>query len=194
MPRPDYFAGPDDRIPDEDHPPLDPSAPPISLDFFRSEYRHMIEYICGLFPQALGVPPVDPPPCALFESFFAPAPQSSPPLAFHWFERVHTALVDANSRLAAWLATGRSDCSFIPPRHTAYAVCGPHSSCRAVPVNESLLAHYPKPLRHSLQVGLSVSNLMALENSFRAPSVSLLCDVDYVGSAWVHSCTGLYSF
>ena len=39
----------------------------------------MIEYICGLFPQAVGVPPVDPPPRALFESFFAPAPDSSLP-------------------------------------------------------------------------------------------------------------------
>ena len=71
LPRTDYFADPDDRMPDEDHPPLDPSAPPISLDSFRSEYRRMIEYICGLFPQAMGVPPVEPPLRALFEFFFA---------------------------------------------------------------------------------------------------------------------------
>ena len=30
----------------------------------------MIDYVSGLFPQAAGVPPSAPPPCALFESFF----------------------------------------------------------------------------------------------------------------------------
>ena len=83
------------------------------------------------------------------------------------------ALVDADSRMTSWLATGRSDRLFIPPRHTAYAVLCPHSSGRAVPVNESLLAHYDKPLRPSLQVGLTVRDLMALESSFRAQSESL---------------------
>ena len=54
-----------------------------------------------------------------------------------------------------------------------YAVRGPHSSGRAVPVNDSLHAHYDKPLRPSLQVGLAVRDDMALECSFRAQSDSL---------------------
>ena len=133
----------------------------------------MVKYICGLFPQAEGVPPVDPPPWAFFESFFAFAPQSHTSFAFNWFERVRTALVDADACMASWLATGRSDRLFIPLRHTAYAVHGPHSSGHAVPVNDSLLAHYDKPLRPSLQVGLTVRDIMALECSFRAQSESL---------------------
>ena len=160
-------------MPDEGHPPLDPSAPPISLDSYRSEYRRMFEYICGLFPQAVGVPPVAPLPRALFESFFAPAPQSHSPLAFNWFERVSQALMDLDSRLASWIVAGRSDRSFIPARHTAYAVRGPHAAGCAVPVNKSLLSHYDKPLRPSLQVGLTIRDLMAFEASFCAQSESL---------------------
>ena len=128
----------------------------------------MIDYVCGLFPQA-----VDPPPRALFESFFAEAPQAQTPLAFNWFERVRTLLIDADSRMASWLATGRSDRLFFPPRHNTYAVRGPHAGGRAVPVNESLLAHYDKQLRPSLQVGLQVHDLMALESSFCVQSESL---------------------
>ena len=173
MPCNDDFVDPDERLPDEDHAPLDPSAPSISLDSHRSEYHRMFDYVCGLFPQAVGVPPVDPPPRAIFESFFAPAPQSSLPLAFNWFERVWQALTDADSRLAAWMASGRSDRSFIPSRHSTYAVRGLHAAGRAVPVNESLLSHYDRPLRPSLQVGLTVYELMDLEASFRAQSESL---------------------
>ena len=69
----DHFPG---DVPD----PLDPSAPPLSLDFARSECCRMIDYICGLFPQASGVPPSAPPPRALFESFFAPAAPATPSL------------------------------------------------------------------------------------------------------------------
>ena len=36
----------------------------------------MVKYICGLFPQAAGAPPVVPPPRVLFESFFASATPS----------------------------------------------------------------------------------------------------------------------
>ena len=173
LPHPDDYDDPDDRLPDDDHPPLGPSAPSLALDSSRSEYRRMVEYIYGIFPQVVGVPPVDPPPRALFESFFAPAPRSQPLLAFNCFARVQQALVDADSRLAAWIAAGRSDRAFLPSRHSTYAVWGPHAADCAVPVNESLLSHYDRPLRPSLQVGLTVRDLMSLEHSFRAQSESL---------------------
>ena len=84
MPMPPHVDPFDD--PEDERFPLDPSAPPLSLDSARSEYRRMIKYICSLFPQASGVPPVDPPPRALFESFFAPIPPASQLWAFNWFE------------------------------------------------------------------------------------------------------------
>ena len=69
-PHEDPLDDADERFPEDEHLPLDPSAPPLSLDSTRSEYRRMVEYVCGLFPHAAGVPPVAPPPRALFESFF----------------------------------------------------------------------------------------------------------------------------
>ena len=153
----------------------------------------MFEYICSLFPLAVGVPPVDPSPRALFESFFTPAPQSQSPLAFTWFKRVRQSLTGADSRLAAWIAVGRSDRSFIPARHTAYAVRGPHAAGRADPANESLLSHYEKPLRPSLMMGLTVRDLMAFEASFRAQPESFLCYVGSLGSSWVYLHSGVFS-
>ena len=164
LPPSDPLSDSDERYPDDDHPLFDPSAPPLSLDSFRSEYRRMVEYISGLFPQAAGVPPVDPPPRALFESFSASATLSQQSL----FQLVRTALMDTDARISSWLASGRLDRGFIPPRHNSYAVRCPHASGKAVPVNESLLAHFDKTLRPSLLVGLSIRDAMALEASFRA--------------------------
>ena len=128
----------------------------------------MVEYISGLFPMASGVPPVEPPPRALFESFFAPVPPASQSLAFNWFECVRTALIDANARVASLLASGRPERLLLPQRMATYAVRGECSHGRAVPVNESLLAHFERPLRPNLHLGLTVRDAMALEASFRA--------------------------
>ena len=102
------------------------------------------------------------------------------------FDRVHTALVDGDSRMASLLASGHSERLFLLPRHTSYAVQGKHASGKAVPVKESLLAHFGKPLRPSLLVGLPVRDAMTLEVSFRAQSEALLY------SMWVLS--GLLGF
>ena len=151
----------------------DPSAPPLSLDSSRLEYRHMAKYILGLFPQAACVPPSAPPPRVLFESFFTASAPSLPTLNFNWFDRVRQAVTDTASRMAAFLATGRSERSFLPSHNLLYAVRSDHSGARAVPVNESLLAHFDRPLRPNLLVGLSVHDAMALEASFRGQSEAL---------------------
>ena len=44
---------------------------------------------------------------------------------------------------------------------------------RAVPVNESLLSHFERPLRPNLQLGITISDAMALEASSRAQSEAL---------------------
>ena len=161
---------PDDRQFDDDTHFADPSAPPLSLDSSRSEYRCMVEYVLGLFPQASGVPPSAPPPRALFESFFADSTPSSPNLHFNWFDRVRQSLTDADARMAAFLSSGSSDRVFLPSRHLSYEVRGDHVGAKAVPANESLLAHSECPLRPNLLVGLSVRDAMALESSFRSQS------------------------
>ena len=166
----DPLAGEDERFPDNIPNPLDPSAPPLSLDSARSEYRRMIDYVCGLFPQAAGVLPSPPPLRALFESFFAPA---TPSLNFNWFDRVRTALVDADSRVAALLASGRPERLLLPQRLGSYAVRGDFSLGHSVPVNESLLSHFERPLRTNLQMGITVGDAMALEASCRAQTEAL---------------------
>ena len=167
------FSDSEDHLPDEDHLFLDPSAHLSSLDSSRAEYRHMVKYILGLFPQSAGALAAALPLRALFESFFASAAPSPPALSFNWFDCVRTTLMDADSRLAAFLVAGRSDQSFLQPRHTSYVVRGEHASGRTVPVNESLLAHFERRLRPTLLVGLSVKAAMSLEASFRAQSEAL---------------------
>ena len=130
----DLLSDSDDCYPDDD-PPLEPLAPPLSLDSGHSEYRRMVEYVWGLFLQVVGVAP---PPHALFESFFASAIPAAQSLAFNWFDRVRTTLVDADAHMAGFLASGRSERLFLPQRLSTYAMRGECASGRAVPVNDSL--------------------------------------------------------
>ena len=142
----------DDRFPGDVHDPLDPSAPPLALESARSEYRRMIDYICGLFPQAVGVSPSAPPPRALFESFFAPATPATPSLQLNWLDRVRASLMEADSRVASILSFGCPERLVLPQRLTSYAVKGDYAVGRAVPVNESLLSHFECPLCPNLQL------------------------------------------
>ena len=134
-----------DELPDEDTldavpQDTDPSLPQVIPEAFRSEFRRMLAFIIDLFPQAAGSPSVPPPPRALFEDFFAPASVPPQPIFLNWFERVRAALADVDARMAATLAAGRSDFSFIPSRSPSYTVHGDSAQGRAVPVNPSLLS------------------------------------------------------
>ena len=173
----DPLADGDDRFPGDGPDPLDPSAPPLSLDFARSEYPRMIDYICGLFPQAAGVPPSAPSPRALFEAFFAPAAPATPLLQLNWFDRVRTSLVEADSHVASILSSGRPERLVIPQKLASYALKGDCALGRAVPINESLLSHFERPLPPTLQLGVTVRDAMALEASCRAQSEALIFDV-----------------
>ena len=159
----------DDRFPGDVHDPLDPSAPPLALESARSEYRRMIDYICRLFPQAVGVPP----PRALFESFFAPATPATSSVQLNWFDRVRTSLLEADSRVASILSLGRPERIVLPQRLSSYAVKGDCALGRAVPVNESLLSHFERPLRPNLLLSITIRDAMALEASSRAQSEAL---------------------
>ena len=168
-----YMDDDDDRFPGDVHDPLDPSAPPLALESARLEYRRMIDYICWLFPQAVGVPPSAPPPHALFESFFAPAAQATHSVQLNWFDRVRTSLLEADSGVASLLSSGRPERLVVPQRLPTYAVKGDCALGRAVPVNESLLSHFEIPLRLNLQLGITICDAMALEASSRAQSEAL---------------------
>ena len=135
-----------------------PAAVP---DSFRSEFHRMLAFLVDLFPQAAGSQSAPPPPRALFEDFFGSSAPHSSPIFLSWFERVSMALAEADSRLAFFLASGRSDFSFLPPRNTTCAV------------SPSLLALYDRQLKPSYHVGLTVCEAAALESSLRAQSEAL---------------------
>ena len=155
---------PQDAIP---HDP-DPAFAAGVTDSFRSEFRRMLSFIVDLFPQAADSPSVSPPPRTLFEDFFAPLTVPPQPIFLSWFEQVRTALTDADSRMAASLAAGRSDYSFIPSRSPSYAVHGHFVQGWAVPLNPSLLSLFKRPLKPSLLLGISIREAAAFEASFRA--------------------------
>ena len=138
------------------------SAPPVSS--------------APLAPPSASVPPPPGfPPRALFESFFAPAAQATPSVQLNWFDRVRTSLFEADSRVASLLSSGRPERLVVPTRAPSYAVKGDCALGHAVPVNESLLSHFDRPLRPSLQLGLTICDAMTLEASSCAQSVPCLC-------------------
>ena len=151
----------------------DPEAlvPPPLSDSIRAEVRCMYQYLVDLFPQAAGSSQASP-PCALFEEFFAPPP-SHQLVYLAWFERVRSALSEADSRLASLLASGCPESSLLPPHNAQYSVGGEASLCSAAPVNPSLLAMFERPLRPSLHLGLTIRQAALLEASSWALSESL---------------------
>ena len=150
-----------------------PSLPQVVPEAFRLEFRRMLSCIVDLFPQAAGSPSVSPPPRALFEDFFAPDSMPPQPIFLNWFERVRAALADADARMAASLAVGCSDFSFLPSHSPSYAVHGDFAQGWEVPVNPSLLSLFERNLKPSLMLGLSIHEAVALEASFLAQSESL---------------------
>ena len=164
----------------------DPTVPLAVPDQFRSEFYRMLGFIVDLFPQAAGSPAVPPPPRALFEDFFGSSSLSSSPLFLNWFEHVSTALVDADTRLASFIASGRFDFAFLQPRNSLYAVHGEFALGHAAQVNPSLLSLFERSLKPSHHLGLSIREAAALEASFRSHSEALS------HSMWVLS--GLLAF
>ena len=98
----------------EDSPPdavprvIDPGFA-VVLEAVCSEFCRMMCFIVNLFPQAAGSPSIPSPPRAVFEDFFCSSTPSSSPIFLNWFERVRSALSEADSHLANFVASGRGD-------------------------------------------------------------------------------------
>ena len=75
--------------------------------------------------------------------------------------------------MASILSSGSPERLVLPQRLASYAVKGDCALGRAVPVNESLLSHFERPLHPTLQLGVAVRDAMALEASCRAQSEAL---------------------
>ena len=123
-PPPSAFAfAPDDPF---DPGFADPEAllPPSVPDSIRAEILRMYQDLVDLFPRTAGSPQAPPPSRALFEDFFSPASAPHQPIYLSWFERVRSALSEADSLLASLLASGCSELPLLPPCFAQYAVGG----------------------------------------------------------------------
>ena len=98
----------------------------------------------------------------------------SSPIFLNWFEGVRSALSEADSHLASFVASGRGDFLFLPSRSSSYAVHGDFALGGAAPINPSLLSLFERRLKPSYHVGLSIREAAALEASLRSQSEALL--------------------
>ena len=174
-----FSFGLSDDLP-EDAPPdalprvLDPVASSSALpESARSEFRRMMAFTVDLFPQAAGSPSVPPPPRALFKDFFSSSVPPPPPIFLNWFGRIRSALADADSRLASFVASGRGDYRFLPSRSSTYAVHGYFALGGAASVNSTLLSLIERHLKPTHHVGLTIREAAALEASLRSQSEAL---------------------
>ena len=133
----------------------------------------MLAFIVDLFPQAVGSPSVPPPPRALFEDFFSFSAPSSSSIYLNWFERILSALSEADSRLASFVASGRGDFLLLPSRSPVYAVHGDFALGGVAPVNSSLLSLLDRKLKSSHHLSLSIREASAFEGSLRSQSEAL---------------------
>ena len=92
---------------------------------------------------------------------------SSPPLLLLLLRSFSTALSEADSRLASFVASGRGDYLFLPSQSATYAVHGDFALGGAAPVNPSLLSLFERRLKPSNHVGLSIREATAFEASLR---------------------------
>ena len=111
----------------------------------------------------MGYPSV-PPPRALFEDFFSSSAPSLP-IYLNWFKRIRSALSEADSRLASFVASGRCDFLLLPSRSPFYAVHGDFALGGAGPVNPSLLSLLDRKLKPSHHLVLSIHEAASFEGS-----------------------------
>ena len=164
---------PDDAPPDALPRDLDPVAPSALSESAWSKFRRMMAFIVNLFQQAAGSPSVPPLPRALFEDFFSSSAPPPSPIFLNWFERIRSALADADSQLASFVASGRGDYLFLPTRSSTYAVHGDFTLSGAAPVNPSLLSLFERRLKPTHHVGLTIREAAAFEASLRSQSEAL---------------------
>ena len=87
----------------------------------------------------------------------------SSPIFLNWFEGVRSALSEADSHLASFVASGRGDFLFLPSRSSSYAVHGDFALGGAAPINPSLLSLFERRLKPSHHVEGSIREAAALE-------------------------------
>ena len=188
----DYRSLPQDPPlfrPFSDPDPDDPDPPDVDPDFSeqpfpsqpnpdpdqmsQKDYRKMLNYIVGIYPQAKGLPPSPRRSKALFEDIFSSVVEPEPLPSLRWFERVVTALQDADRRLHLCVETKRLDSCLLPVRKGIYSVYNNPSCGKFVPINDEFEALLDKPISNSRLVSISLKECSMLETSARSQSEAL---------------------
>ena len=139
-----------------------------------ADYRRMVNYVHGLFPQSVGEPIAFTQSQSEFETIFPGAKDAQQDIpTFTLFKRVGQALQEADDRLKRHAAGYRRDKYLLPRRKPFYGVSGNPSSGMAVPPNNSLESHVTKHLPTFRSVSLTVEECTSLETTFRAQAEAL---------------------
>ena len=160
-----------------------------------SDYCRMLDSIITLFPQAKDVELSQKFSRSLFESIFPGSTGPVPPLPrFTVFERVSTALAEADERIAYVFHSKKSNVSLLPRRKSLYsATCLPAEG-KALPLNASFEALLPKPLPSSRDISISLLECASLESSFRGQvEVFVSCHVGSYRSLGSYPTGGFHS-
>ena len=135
-----FFVAPDelpeDAAPDAMARDADSAVVP---EFVRSEFRRMLSFLVDLFSQAVVLPLLLLLLLVLFFEDFFGSSASPSSIYLSWFERVRTALADADARLAPFFFL-LVMLTFLPLRNSSCAVRDDFASGQAVLVNPSLLS------------------------------------------------------
>ena len=136
-----------------------------------SEYRRMLDHIISLFPQAQGTDSAVRFARSEFESVFpnSTIPDPIPPLPkLSVYQRVATALSDADERLHKNVHGKKMDKSLLPRRKPIYAPSGLPAEGRAVPVNEAFESLLSSAIKEYRDASISIGECLQLESTFRS--------------------------
>ena len=138
------------------------------------DYKRIFEYVTALYPQALGVAKAIPTKRAVDEDLFSDPPASNSDLpAFNWFERVSTALSEADDKLTKFHELNKRECSLLPGQRKVYGVAGNLSKGKELRLNKSLQAHIHKSISRNRLVGINLFEAGKLETTFRGQAETL---------------------
>ena len=117
------------------------SDSPCSPPSYLSDYRWMLDFLLSLLPQARGV---DLPPRLSHSLFESSVSGTVPPLpCLIVFDRISTALSEADDRLKRVVHSKKFDASLFLRRKSLYSTTGHPAEGKALPLNRLMKLYFP---------------------------------------------------
>ena len=155
------------KEPEEERPP-DQNVPDPENPILMKDYPRMLAYLTSMFPNAKGDNSASKRKRSAFEQFWQPEdPPASPFHNLTWFERISEILSETDEHLLSHIAKGRQDRFLLPKRKNIYKVSGDTADGEAATLNVSVSDLYQYIPKTNRQVGMTVSEVAALESTLR---------------------------